>query len=386
MILPDLPPFVVIATDTALGGAAVHTLGIVRALADTGYGVTLLSSQKDLFGPYLQNTKVRYIHRPLPEDGPKARIFKLWRRALVPLSGPRVILSRCAGGCSVAILAALRSRFNRVYTIEHTMPHMGDTDTPSNGGWRWRLIRQVKARCIYRSIAVSEAVRQAFIRDLHMPPGRTRTCHGWIDTDRFRPDRAAGESIRRQLGLDQDCFVVGYVGRLSPEKRVDLIIRGFVAFSATTQRSAALVIVGHGPTEPELRALTQTLGIDHRVYFCNWVDDIAPWHNAMDVEVLASTREGLPLGLLEAMACGTFVLSPPVGGVVEYLRHEENGFMTPLDSPEDLVTWLSRLSEMNSHERRKIQLAAKQTVTEGFNPTVGLARMLDVLDASANSL
>jgi len=111
--------------------------------------------------------------------------------------------------------------------------------------------------------------------------------------------------------------VVGYLGRFSPEKRVDLLVRAF-AVLATDHPESTLALAGSGDGESELRTLATELGVANRVRFDGWVDS-AQWLGGIDVLCLPSVWENCSYALLEALAAGIGVVAAPVGGNPELL-------------------------------------------------------------------
>jgi len=132
--------------------------------------------------------------------------------------------------------------------------------------------------------------------------------------------------------------VVGAVGRLSPEKGLDVLVRAMASLPG-----CRLVLVGEGPQRPALEALAAQLGVTGRVTFAGWVE--APWaaHFAFDVLAVPSFSEGFGLVAVEAMLAGTPVVATAVGAVPEVVRNGETGLLVPPGEAEPLARALGRL-------------------------------------------
>jgi glycosyltransferase involved in cell wall biosynthesis len=133
-----------------------------------------------------------------------------------------------------------------------------------------------------------------------------------VDLELFAPqDRSAA---RRELSLDAEGPVVLSVGWLIPRKGHDLAIRAVAAMPEVT-----LLIVGEGAEAPALKRLAAQLGLSQRVRFLGSMpqERLAWVYSAADVLLLASSREGLPNVVLEALACGTPVVATAVWGTPE---------------------------------------------------------------------
>ena len=382
--MTNLPSYAVFAGTSGRCGLGVHTIDWVRPLAEAGYPVTLIAYDKDFFSAYLKDSPVRVVHLPLPDSGTFQETFRAWSRALKPYPAQRAVLTRGVGGsCSLSVLAALRYRYPRLYTIEHAMANLPQIawGKPELEQSPLRTARnKLAAWLVDRSISVAECTRQSVIDQYGFPENKIVTCHNWVDVDRFKPDRETRARLRAEYGIDENAFVIGFVGRLVKEKRVDVIINGFAEFMASTTRESHLVLVGAGMTDA-LRELTTELKLTDRVHFVGMVSDTAPWMSAIDTLILASDSEAFPLVGLEAMASGVVFLAQPVGGIPEYVEHGENGFLANMGTSKQLaVLWL-KISNMALDERMRIQANARRTAVEYFRPEVNLSRVLETLDA-----
>jgi glycosyltransferase involved in cell wall biosynthesis len=192
-----------------------------------------------------------------------------------------------------------------------------------------RWIRWAAARAA-GVVAVSEALR-ARLSELGVPEARIEVLRNGVDLELFAPrDRPAA---RGEAGLDANAAIVLSIGSLVPLKGHDLVIRALAGLP-----DAVLVIVGEGPQAGRLRALVERLGLGARVRFLGMVpqERLVTLYNAADVAVLASSREGFPNVLLEALACGTPVVASAVGGTPEIVAAPVAGRLVEARSPEAL--------------------------------------------------
>jgi teichuronic acid biosynthesis glycosyltransferase TuaC len=168
-------------------------------------------------------------------------------------------------------------------------------------------------------IVVSRALAQR-LADLGVAKERTTVLRNGVDPDAFRPVSPYGGAgdVTRPLALS--------VGNLVPLKGHDLVLRAVAEISGLH-----LWIVGGGPERNNLEALAGSLGIAQRVRFLGMVphERMAEVYSAADVLVLASEREGWPNVLLEAMACGTRVVTTKVSDVVDLVNGPAAGAWVP---------------------------------------------------------
>ena len=184
------------------------------------------------------------------------------------------------------------------------------------------LLRDVRAyRRFDDVVAVGPSVAASLTtaplgRYVAMPP--VHVVANGVDTTAFRPDPAASAAVRRDLALPTGARVLLVAGRLHPQKRVDRALHCLRGLDADVH----LVLAGDGPHAGALRALAGGLGLDGRVHFLGTVDRgrVAALAAAADASLLTSQwREGLPMAVLESLACGTPVVTArttaPVDGV-----------------------------------------------------------------------
>jgi glycosyltransferase involved in cell wall biosynthesis len=122
------------------------------------------------------------------------------------------------------------------------------------------------------------------------------------------------------------------------------------AFAAIRELGAKLLIVGSGPEESKLRALSETLGIAADCHFEPATVDVVEWLSQIDIFVLPSRSEALSNALMEAMACGCCPVASRVGGNPELVENGRNGLLFEVDNVADLA---SRLRELLMDESRR---------------------------------
>lgn len=138
----------------------------------------------------------------------------------------------------------------------------------------------------------------------------------------------AADAIRADLGLRSTDRLIGTVGRLTA-------VKGHIHFLAMAERLAKVdsglyfVVVGDGPLIDHLKGRAQDLGISDRVRFVGHRDDTFDFMRAMDIFVLPSLHEGIPMVILEAMALGRPVVASRVGGIPEVITDSVHGLLVP---------------------------------------------------------
>lgn len=158
---------------------------------------------------------------------------------------------------------------------------------------------------------------------------------------------------------------VGLVGRLSPEKGVDIFLRA-AALVLASLPELRFVIAGDGPEMDALKDLVDELGIRDRVDMLGRVEAIAELYGTLDVLVSSSRYEGLPMGLLEAMASGCAVIATPVGEVPTVIVDGQTGVIVPVEDVKGLAKAIAFLMRDGS-KRFALGLAARALVQAEFS-------------------
>lgn len=174
-------------------------------------------------------------------------------------------------------------------------------------------------------------------------------------------------------------LTIGFVGRLSPEKQVPLLIRAFAGMAHPRRR---LLIVGAGPTENECRALVSELGVESLVAFLGAMpkDRVRDTLLSFDILAMSSSYEGTPMVLMEAMAAGAAVVAPRVGGIPEVIDDEVTGLLVEPNDPSSLTAALDRLAR-DPGLRDYLGVNGRAHIVSSFNAE-NLAEELDRLLAS----
>jgi glycosyltransferase involved in cell wall biosynthesis len=223
-------------------------------------------------------------------------------------------------------------------------------------------IRQTLRQCDAVT-AISQYMRE---RALAIAPECASHLHdipnGVDVADLAAPIMDAGEVFEQFPFLKNAEFAL-FLGRLHPRKGVDVLIRAFAQI-APEIGSAQLVIAGDGRERKALEELAQSTPAADRIHFLGPVRGISKrWllHNAACLVAPTRTWEGMPVVVLEALACGRPVIGTKVGGIVDLVRSEENGLIVEPEDVNGLAAALSAL--LNDPDRRnRLSAGAKASI------------------------
>ena len=219
--------------------------------------------------------------------------------------------------------------------------------------------------CADRIIAVSGIMADT-LRQSGYKRASVTHIHNGLDLGKVtaRRDR---EDVRRELGVDSDSLLIGTVGRLSAVKGHSDLLRA-ARLILRRERHARFLIVGSGPLRDELTALAVELGVDHACVFAGARSDVYDLVGALDIFVLPSLDEGIPMALLEAMALGRPIVAARVGGVPEVILHGETGLLVP---PRDVHALAGACLELAADRewRNMLGAHARRLVEREFSQT-----------------
>ena len=242
--------------------------------------------------------------------------------------------------------------------------HGFNVDEAESTQWKRNAIRYLVYRLASRVIVVSNDLKQMMETQFRLKPARVRFIPNGINTDYFSGDRTEREQMRQVLGFDTQDLVVGFVGRLDPVKNLALLLDVFECCLEKDQHFK-LLLIGDGP-ERELieRACTKPLFRD-RVVCVGQQENVLPYLRAMDIFVLTSLREQMPMSMLEAMSVGVPVVATAVGEIPIILKGNEAGFVSEISqAPQNLARALLKLR--NPNIRSQMGQAARAIVVSQF--------------------
>ncbi len=214
-------------------------------------------------------------------------------------------------------------------------------------------------------IAISEQVKEHLVNDFGVGESRIRLIHNGIDIGKFRvPDARSRQEARMSLGLEAGP-VIGIVARLSDVKGHAYLIKA-MAEVVKQEPKATLLIVGQGRMKKDLVRLSNDLNLDKHVVFIDSVSDTLPVLSATDIFVMPSIKEGLGLGLMEAMACGLPVIGSAVGGIKSLIQDGRNGMLVEAANAPQLAGAITELLR-DPGKAKELGAAAREFIERNFS-------------------
>jgi glycosyltransferase involved in cell wall biosynthesis len=217
------------------------------------------------------------------------------------------------------------------------------------------------------TIAISDLQRRDLVERYRVAaPDRTTVVPLGLDLHSFAElTEQARPALRRQLGLAEEDFSVGFVGRFVPIKNLGELLRA-VAIARKVVPRIRLALAGDGPDRATLEATATRLGIRDRVDFLGWRTDLVSFYGSLDVLALASANEGTPVAIIEAMAAGVPVVATAVGGVPDVIEDGVTGLLTEPAADAIAAGLVSVAQDRIGAARRASR--ARQLVAKRYDP------------------
>jgi glycosyltransferase involved in cell wall biosynthesis len=288
------------------------------------------------------------------------RLAHLLRRHRPVLLHTRLIradfLGRLAGSATgVPVLTNLCDIYSR---------HFADLHGRLRGGLFARLDRATLPLAT-RIVANGQGIREDLLEHGIRVARAVRVIPNGVDTERYRRSEAVRGQVRQALGIPDDAWVVGTVGRLWHQKRQDVLIAAVPRLVARCP-GVRVLIVGDGERRAALEAHADGLGIARHVHLLGRRSDVPALLAAMDVFAFPSEPEGCPNAVLEAMSSALPVVGADVAGTRELVVEADTGRLVPADDPgalaDALLTFADRARAREAGQRARARVEAHYTL------------------------
>ncbi len=331
-----------------VGGAKTHVLSLLSGLRGD-ISVRLISFRE---GSFAESARTL---------GLDVRVFEAKNPFSVYKSLKSMVLSEhfdiihCHGARGNMIGAMLRAGLKiPVVTTVHSDYRLDYLGRPL-GRLTYGMINKVALRVLPYHIGVSDPVTDMLI-DRGFPVDRLFTIYNGLD---FRAsdkvfDRAAFLKSCGLIAGDGD-VVAGIAARLSPVKDISTLLRAFAEIYPQVPQ-LKLLIAGDGELDEQLKKQAHTLGIDSRVCFAGWINDMDAFYSAIDINLLTSLSETFPYVITEGARFARATISSRVGGVPELIDSGINGF---LFNPEDYLALSQHLQTLSEDAGLRVLMGQK---------------------------
>jgi glycosyltransferase involved in cell wall biosynthesis len=351
-----------------VGGGETHILNLVEHMDTTRFEPVVLAFTHGKMMETLDRMGVN--HHVIPSS--RAFDLSTWNTVRRFMQREKIDLVHVHGTrANTNILWAARMlRLPIIYTVHGWSFH-------DDQSWWVRKARIFVEKWITRAvnctISVSGSNQETGSR--YIPRFQSVVIPNGINLGQFDPGRRF-DDVRRQWGITPEACVLGFVGRMTAQKDPLALIEAFPQVLRANPR-AVLVLVGEGELKDSARKRAAELGMEGKIIFEKFRTDVPDVLAAMDIFCLPSLWEGLPIGLMEAMAMKRACLATRVDGSKELVRDGENGLLVSPGDPRALAEALVRLST-DTPLRMRLGSHARRTIEGGFDVT-GMTRKIESL-------
>jgi len=193
-----------------------------------------------------------------------------------------------------------------------------------------------------RFVALTEGEKKDYIKLSLIRSEKISTIHSGVNIQSFSEAVINIEEKKGTEGIRKNIPVVGSVGWLMPIKGPMVLLNAMEKVWQTNP-DVALIYVGKGFLEEELKTTTKAIGASDKVYFLGWREDVHDIIQLMDIVVLPSMNEGMGRVIVEAMAAAKPVIGSNVGGIPDLIEHGTNGLLFPPGDTDELAEAIKRL-------------------------------------------
>lgn len=344
--------------NASLGGMEVSVQNLVQRLPNDQFEVTCIAPYESSFTASLRAVGCGVYVTPI-EDDPAWRsiqlaveVIRLHQIDLIHAHMPKAhVLAGLAGNLTDTPVVAT------VHGMNLTPHELG-------------ICRLTQSTLI---TVCQEAYTQALA--MGVPAERLALIHNGVDLDAFAR-RHDGAHFRQTVGIPLDAPLVGFVGRLEWEKGPDYFVRAAQRV-ALARSDVHFVLVGQGRMQGDLEAMIGHMGLRDRIHLAGAWSNPTEVYPALDILTQTSRSEGMPLALLEAMACSCPVVAFIVGGVREVIENERTGIIV---FPNDWEGLSARLLELLADRSRLPALgsAGRERVERLFDLQLSVQRTADL--------
>lgn len=340
-----------------IGGGETHVLSLVSRLNRSKFDPIVLSFTE---GPMIEKLKELGIPcHVIPSTRPFD--ITIWKKvkSLLKLGNIDLVHVHGTRAASNLLWASKSSNIPILYTIHGWSYH-------DNQPIYIKRLRVLSENYLTKRMDVNISVSQS-----NYQTGRENFCdfksiviNNGIDFKKFNPHRQLTD-IRIPLNIPGDSLLVTYIARMTEQKAPLIMLQ---AFKLVTKEcpDAFLLMVGEGELRKRAEMTAEKLGIKHRVAFENFRTDIPEILQSSDIYCLPSLWEGLPIGLLEAMAMNKAVIASKVDGSKEIIKDNKNGLLINPGSVTELSQAIIRLCK-SSDTRLQFQSISRETIFDKYS-------------------
>lgn len=298
--------------------------------------------------------------------------FRIWGKVVHHIKNENVDIIHAHGtrALSNVYWAAKKLNIPLLYTVHGWSIH-------ENNGPLKKVIRILGERFLTRQstevLNVSDSNQETGRK--YIPNFKSIVIKNGVDLQKFDRNLAFPD-LRTDFGIPKDSILIGFIARMTKQKDPITMVEGFY-HASKSKNNLTLLMVGDGELVKQTKLRVDDLGIREKVFFVGFRTDVSALLNIIDVFCLPSLWEGLPIGLLEAMAMGKAVIATDVDGTKEIVNNNKNGILI---KPGDTIGLSDSILAISNDSQLRLRLcnAAVQTIENEFEVSK-MARQIETV-------
>lgn len=344
-----------VSTGLEVGGGEKQVCDLADQFSSKGHLVQLISlTGKTILTPKNRNVELIELKATKSLSGLLKALFTAKKH--INSFQPDVIHSHM-------VHANIFSRFLKL--IGSSVPLVCTAHSTNEGGSLRTLAYRYTDWLCNLNTNVSEEAVQVYLEKRICKQGKIIPVVNGIDVDKFHFDLSQREEKRKLLELSSDETLLLAVGRLSEPKDYPNLLDAFSELIKSSNTRTKLAIIGVGDLDEQIKAKAHDLSLGDSVKFLGLKSDVQNWMCAADIFVMSSAWEGLPLVLLEAMACERAVVATDCGGISGAVQ--ENGKVVPTQNSSALAEALGKYIELPTSKREELGKKAREYVLSNYS-------------------
>ncbi|SFO37350.1 glycosyltransferase family 4 protein [Nitrosospira briensis] len=273
----------------------------------------------------------------------------------------------------------IHAHLPNAHLLAGILSRMTETPALATIHGRYLTIRDFEVHRLMQT-HVSVVAKTAYFQALSLgiPVGKLRYIANGVDTKLFHPGPKTGY-LHSIVNIAPGTPLVGFIGRLSPEKGPEVFIQA-ANIAHAKLKNCHFVLVGEGPMRGRLRDEIDKLGLGDCVHIAGLQDDMPKVYASLDLVVSTSYSEAMPLAMIEAMASGLPVVATNVGGVVDIVEVGHTGWLNSVDDVKGIANNIVTLM-LDDSARAEMGKAARKRAEEKFELSDSASQTSELLSS-----
>lgn len=358
-------PVMHLSASIQMGGAERAILQLANSLKDSAFNPIVTSFVQD-WKPHnafiealkAQDTNIRTITMskkyPTPWWNPIRNFLDLCH--LIKAEKIQILHTHGYRANIIGLLVSALLRVPIVTTVHGWTIH-------TNSVKLYEYLDRFFLRFFDKIIVVSDSIKNTLLNS-RISAHKIEKIYNTVDCEMVKNNASLNE-IRKRFHLSQSDKLVGAIGRLSKEKGIDYLLSAGIEIIAKYP-DVKILIIGDGPERQNLETLAKQLRISKNVIFCGFQENVTEFYHLIDIVVLPSITEGLPMVLLEALTYSKPIVATRVGGIPEVITNGKTGILVEPQNPSRLAEGIIRILK-NPEEANRMASEGRKLVEECFN-------------------